>query len=61
VIASLAVFFGGQVFLAGGKPHWPAIAIGAAASIALLRYKVGTIPLILACAAAGLVLSYWHV
>jgi chromate transporter len=61
VIASLAVFFGSQVFLAGGRPHWPAIAIGVAASIALLRYKVGTIPLILACALAGLVLSYWHV
>jgi chromate transporter len=61
VIASLAVFFGGQVFLAGGKPHWQAIAIGIVATVALLRYKVGTIPLILACALAGLVLSYWHV
>jgi chromate transporter len=61
VIASLAVFFGSQVFLPGGRPHWQAIAIGLAASVALLRYKAGTIPLILACAAAGLVLSYWHV
>jgi chromate transporter len=61
VIASLAVFFGSQVFLAGGRPHWQAIAIGLAASIALLRYKAGTIPLILACAFAGLVLSYWNV
>jgi chromate transporter len=61
VIASLAVFFGGHVFLAGGQPQWPAIAIGLAAGIAVLRYKVGTIPLILACAVAGLVLSYWHV
>jgi chromate transporter len=61
VVASLAVFFGSQVFLAGGRPHWQAIAIGLAASIALLRYKVGTIPLILACALAGLVLSYGNV
>ena len=61
VIASLAVFFGGQVFLAGGRPQWQAIAIGAAATVALLRYRAGTIPLILACALAGLVLSYWHV
>jgi chromate transporter len=61
VIGSLAVFFGGQVFLPGGRPHWQAIAIGSVATIALLRYKAGTIPLILACAAAGLVLSYWHV
>jgi chromate transporter len=49
------------VFLAGGTLHWQAIAIGAAATVALLRYKAGTIPLILACALAGLVLSYWHV
>jgi chromate transporter len=61
VIVSLAVFFGSQVFLAGGQPHWQAIAIGLAATVALLRYKVGTIQLILACAVAGLVLSYWHV
>jgi chromate transporter len=61
VIASLALFFGAQVFLAGGQPRWQAIAIGLAATVALLRFKVGTIPLILACAVAGLVLSYWHV
>jgi chromate transporter len=61
VIASLAVFFGGQVFLAGGQPHWQAISIGLAATVALLRFRAGTIPLILACALAGLVLSYWHV
>jgi chromate transporter len=61
VIGSLAVFFGGQVFLPGGRPHWQAIAIGLIATVALLRYRAGTIPLILACAAAGLVLSYWHV
>jgi chromate transporter len=61
VIASLAVFFGAQVFLPAGRPQWQAIAIGIAATVALLRFKVGTIPLILACALAGLVLSYWHV
>ena len=37
---------------------WAAIGICALASLALLRYKAGTIKLILACAAAGLVLSY---
>jgi chromate transporter len=61
VIASLAVFFGGQVFLAGGRLHWEAIAIGLAAAIALLRYGVGTIKLIAACALAGLLLSYGNV
>jgi chromate transporter len=61
VIASLAVFFGGQVFLSGGRPHWDAIAIGLAAAFALLRYGVGTIKLIAACALAGLLLSYGNV
>ena len=60
VIASLALFFGRHVFFAGGQAQPAAIAIGVAAAVALLRFKVGTIKLIFACAAAGLVLSYWH-
>ncbi|GAB3371903.1 chromate efflux transporter [Massilia agri] len=60
VVASLAVFFGQHVFFAGGQLQPGAIAIGAVASMALLRYKVGPIRLIAACALAGLVLSYWH-
>ena len=60
VIASLAVFFGQHVFFAGGTAQPAAIAIGAAASVALLRFEVGPIKLIAACALAGLVLSYWH-
>ena len=60
VIASLAVFFGQHVFFAGGAVQPAAIAIGAAASVALLRFQLGPIKLIAACALAGLVLSYWH-
>jgi len=60
VVASLAVFFGQHVFFAGGAAQPGAIAIGAAASVALLRFQVGPIRLIVACALAGLVLSYWH-
>ncbi|MBQ5949608.1 chromate efflux transporter [Massilia sp. ST3] len=60
VIASLAVFFGQHVFFADGRAQPAAIAIGAAASVALLRFKLGPIRLIAACALAGLVLSYWH-
>jgi len=58
VIANLAVFFAYHVL-------WPAgiagpfdlvsAAIGVAAAIALFRYRVGVIPVILACAAAGFV------
>ena len=59
VIASLAVFFGAHVFFntGNGAPRWNAIAIGAAAAVALLRYRIGTIPTILTCALAGLLLS----
>jgi chromate transporter len=60
VIASLAVFFGSQVFFTQGQLQPAAVAIGVVAAVALLRYKVGTIKLIAACAVAGLVLSYWH-
>jgi chromate transporter len=37
-----------------GPFEWPALAIGAAAFIALFRFKVGIIPVIAACGAAGL-------
>ncbi|MBA5605496.1 chromate efflux transporter [Duganella sp. FT3S] len=61
VIVSLAVFFGMHVFWQETPtPHLDlrAVLLGGMASIALLRYQVGTIKLILACAIAGLVLSY---
>ncbi len=60
VIVSLAVFFGNHVFQVAGRADLAAIAIAALATVALFRYKVGTIKLIAACAVAGLVLSYWH-
>lgn len=61
VIASLALFFGHHVFrLEQALPHWDWLAIGiaVAASVALIRYQIGTIKLLLACAIFGLVLSY---
>ena len=61
VIASLAVFFGRHVFWqANPLPHWDwlAMAIALAAGVALIRYQMGTIKLLLACAIFGLVLSY---
>jgi chromate transporter len=60
VIGSLGLFFGQQVLHPSGQWNPAAVAICAAALAALLRYQVGTIKLILACAAAGLVLSYLH-
>jgi chromate transporter len=63
VVASLAVFFGQHVFHLSAAPvlwDWTAIGISLFAAIALLRYQLGTIKLLLACAIAGLVLSYLH-
>lgn len=60
VIASLALYFGRAVFFAGGTVQFEAVLLGLAAAVALLRYRVGTITLLAACALAGLVLSYWH-
>lgn len=60
VIVSLAVFFAEHVFrLDRPVEDWDTVsmAIAAAAAIALLRYKVGTITLIGACALIGLVVS----
>ena len=55
VIVSLAAFFAGHVFFPAGV-DWIAMAGAAAALVALVRYKVGLIPEILASGIAGLVL-----
>jgi chromate transporter len=58
VIANLAVFFAYHVLWPagiGGQFDVASALIGLGAAIALFRYKVGVIPVILACAAAGFV------
>ena len=62
VITSLSVFFAWHVFHLGepvARWDWVAIALAVLAAIALLRFKVGTLRLILICALAGLVVSYF--
>ena len=57
VIANLALFFGWHVLWPagfGGGFEWPAAAIALAAAFALFRHRVGVLPLLGACAAAGL-------
>ncbi|MDB5871999.1 MAG: chrA [Ramlibacter sp.] len=62
VIASLALFFLAHIALvtrAGAPaPHvdWVALALAAAAAVALLRFKIGVIPVIAGSALAGLLL-----
>jgi chromate transporter len=61
VVVSLAVFFAIHVFhTERALAQWDFIAIGItlAACVALFRFKVGTIKLILACAIAGLMVSW---
>ena len=61
VITSLAVFFADQVFhISQPLSQWDSasIAIGLAATIALMRFKVSATRVIVACAVAGLVVSY---
>ena len=57
VILNLAVFFAYHVLWPegmSGRFEWPAAVIGVAALIALWRFKVGIIPVILGCGVAGL-------
>jgi chromate transporter len=60
VIASLALFFLVHIARDARPPGWPvdwvALAIAAGAALALLRYKVGVIPVIAACALVGMLL-----
>ena len=57
VIVNLAVFFAYHVLWPAGFKggfEWPLLGIGLAAGVALLRFRVGVIPVILACGGAGL-------
>jgi chromate transporter len=62
VIASLALFFlfhiarGQSAGTTGWGLDWVALGLAAAAAVALLRYKVGVIPVIGGCALCGLAL-----
>ena len=60
VIVNLAVFFAVHVLWPTGvHGHFDVVSalIGVAAAVALFRYKIGVIPVILACAGAGLVFT----
>jgi chromate transporter len=60
VIASLALFFIVHLALPAGATgpfDYKALLLAALAAVALLRYKVGIIPVIAACAAAGWLVS----
>jgi chromate transporter len=54
VVVSLAVFFARHVFFAGVVPDWPSVFLATLALAALMRFRTGLIPVILASGAAGL-------
>ena len=57
VIVNLAVFFAQHVLWPqglGGRFDWPSAVIGVAAAVALFRFKVGVIPVVLGSGVAGL-------
>ena len=60
VLINLAVFFAYHVFAPNGADSplsWSSIVIGAVAAVALFRFKVGIIPVVLGSGVAGLVLA----
>jgi chromate transporter len=62
VVLNLAVFFAYHVLWPEGfegRFEWFSALIGAAAFVALFRYKVGIVPVIGACAVVGLGYSLW--
>jgi chromate transporter len=61
VILNLAVFFAYHVLWPegfGGRFEWPSAFIGLGAFIALWHYKIGIIPVILACGVLGLAWTF---
>jgi chromate transporter len=62
VIVNLAVFFAYHVLWPqgfSGALEWPAALLGLGAAVALLRYKVGVIPVVLGCGLCGAALSFF--
>jgi chromate transporter len=62
VIVNLGVFFAYHVFWPQGfqgRIDWTAVAIGIGSAVALFRFKIGIIPVVLASAVLGLALMRW--
>ena len=54
VIAALAVFVARHALITNDRPDWVLTALALAAFIAVWRYRVGVIPVVLCCAAVGI-------
>jgi chromate transporter len=61
-IVNLAIFLAGHVFWPRGiqgQVEWEAALIAVVAAVALMRFKVGVIPIVIGSALAGIALSLW--
>ncbi len=54
VIAALAVFVARHALITDDRPDWVLTALAVAAFVAVWRYRVGVIPVVLCCAAVGI-------
>ncbi|HET7172484.1 MAG TPA: chromate transporter, partial [Gaiellales bacterium] len=54
VIAALAVFLARHALITNGHPDWILTSLAVAAFVAVWRYRVGVIPVVLCCAAVGI-------
>jgi chromate transporter len=54
VIAALAVFVARHALIVDGHPDWVLTPLAVAAFIAVWRYRIGVIPVVLSCAAIGI-------
>jgi chromate transporter len=54
VIAALAVFVARHALITNGRPDWVLTPLAAGAFIAVWRYRIGVIPVVLTCAAVGI-------
>jgi chromate transporter len=54
VIAALAVFVAEHAAFDGGEPDWLVIALAVVSFVAVVRYKIGVVSVVMACAAVGL-------
>jgi chromate transporter len=58
VIAALAVFVARHALVQNGRPEWVLTLLAIAAFIGVWRYRVGVIPVVLTCAAVGIINTY---
>src|SRR3954453_1476155 len=58
VIAALGVFVARLAALPGGHPDWLVIGVALVAFLAVWRFRVGVVPIVVACAIVGLLASF---